>query len=235
MLFSFFQFIEPTSAQSATENVQDKLSVGDVFSLISILISLASAIICYLTLRQAFKVAKQDSRDHFETVVLDCLGSISVFIHDSYLILSENRFHDMNYIINGERNLLEGITRLSTYAQINKYVNLQEATTINFGDEKKNEKSFVFCFLDLEYRYMEYREKYISEKLNWITQRKVTSFHEYFRRYLRLFSEHLYDFKEKKRFADDSEYYKTLKKIKEEVEETYASKNNGKDKTKTKK
>lgn len=176
-----------------------------------LIVALISAFICLAAFVCSFAVARRDSRHHFETMVEECLMPISVFIQDSFLVLSNKRFTNTQYIHDGENRLVEGLHKLQVFALTNGYIHLEEAAHINYGDEQKNLKCFSYCLLKLEDAYIKYRDSHLEGAISKKDTIKIFEFNGLFQDYLRLLSKYLFEFKKKKiRFIGKAKYYSSL-------------------------
>lgn len=185
----------------------------------SFYISLASCLIGLVALIIAAYVARRDSRHHFEQTVESCLMPISIFIQDSALAISNKLFSSPNQLIEGEKRLIEGINQLYVFSQTNNYRKLAEFSTINFGNEDKNIRSFSFCFFALEDKYIEFRKSHNSGPIKNEQEEFIINCNLYFREYLSLLSKYLFKLKKRHYSVCLFNYYSELKDIFKKVED----------------
>ena len=124
----------------------------------SLYVAVASALIGLAALIVSVCVATKQSKNHFERTVEQCLLPVSVFIQDTFVVLSDKVFGSSATAKDGEKKLVEGIHSLFVYASTNHYDNLTEACTIRFEDSSRNIKSFAYCLFELEDKYIKFRK-----------------------------------------------------------------------------
>ena len=186
----------------------------------SLYIAIASALIGLAALIVSICVAAKESKNHFERTVEQCLLPVSIFIQDTFVVLSEKVYGSATTVRDGEKKLIEGIHSLFVFASTNHYNNLAEACTIRFADEKRNANSFAFCLFELEDKYIKFRKakalKVLKSDEEKIFLGKVNLL---FRDFLDLLSKYIFVLKGKHNGPRMKKYYKGLAKIYKEVQE----------------
>lgn len=186
----------------------------------SFYIAIASAIIGLAALIVSIGVASRESKNHFERTVEECLMPVSVFVQDSYVILSEKVFGSSTAVKEGEKRLIEGVHALFVFASTNHYDNLAEACTIRFEEEKDNIKSFAYCLFELEDKYISFRKAKALKVLKTENEKAfLSNANLLFRDFLNLLSKYMFALKGKYKGPRMNKYYKELAKVYKEVQE----------------
>ena len=158
-------------------------------------------------------------KKRFEQTVEECIMPVSSFIHDSFYALSNKSFDSIDKVMQGEKQLVEGIHRLYVFASTNHYNRLKEAATIRLSDDNEvNTKSFSYCLLILEEKYVDYRKKRALGNFSESERQIVEQMNIFFRDYLDILSKYMFTLMHK-HCGRIELYYEELSKLNKEIED----------------